>query len=70
MSPASVCALLAKELAQIKLTTLAALCVALQCTPSDLLELEIRRTESPRTGQLPLISSQNASISRRLPTSR
>lgn len=40
MSSASVSALLTKQPAQLKLTTLAALCTALDCIPNDLLEVE------------------------------
>ena len=38
LSAPSVAALMAGEPAQVKLTTLAALCTALHCTPNDLLE--------------------------------
>ena len=41
MSSASVSALLTKSPAQVKLSTLAALCTALECAPSDLLEVDI-----------------------------
>ncbi|MFF3159600.1 helix-turn-helix domain-containing protein [Streptomyces sp. NPDC001251] len=37
MSPASVSALFTKQPSQVKLSTLAALCAALDCTPGDLL---------------------------------
>lgn len=40
LSSASVSALLTKQPAQVKLTTLAALCTALDCTPNDLLEVD------------------------------
>jgi len=40
LSSASVSALFAKEPAQVKLSTLAALCTALECTPNDLFELD------------------------------
>ncbi|MQA64029.1 MAG: helix-turn-helix domain-containing protein [Actinophytocola sp.] len=40
LSSASVSALLTKQPAQLKLTTLAALCTALDCTPNDLLEVD------------------------------
>lgn len=40
MSSASVSVLLTKEPAQVKLTTLAALCTALECTPNDLIEVD------------------------------
>jgi putative transcriptional regulator len=40
LSSASVSALLTKQPAQVKLSTLAALCTALGCTPSDLIEVD------------------------------
>ena len=40
MSSASVSALFTKQPSQLKLTTLLALCTALQCTPNDLFELD------------------------------
>jgi putative transcriptional regulator len=40
MSSASVSALLTKTPAQVKLSTLAALCTALECGPGDLLEVD------------------------------
>jgi putative transcriptional regulator len=40
LSAASVSALFTKEPAQVKLSTLAALCTALECTPDDLLEVD------------------------------
>lgn len=40
LSSASVSALLTKEPAQVKLSTLAALCTALDCTPNDLIEVD------------------------------
>lgn len=40
MSAASVSALLTKQPAQVKLSTLAALCTALECTPDDLFEID------------------------------
>lgn len=40
LSSASVSALLTKEPAQVKLSTLAALCTALECTPNDLIEVD------------------------------
>jgi putative transcriptional regulator len=41
LSSASVSVLLTKTPAQVKLSTLAALCTALECTPNDLLEVDI-----------------------------
>ena len=40
ISAASVSALLTKQPAQLKLSTLAALCTALECSPNDLLEVD------------------------------
>lgn len=40
LSAASVSALLTKQPAQLKLDTLAALCIALDCTPNDLLDID------------------------------
>jgi DNA-binding Xre family transcriptional regulator len=40
MSAASVSALLTKQPSQVKLTTLGALCTALDCTPNDLFEID------------------------------
>ncbi|GAA5166224.1 hypothetical protein GCM10023321_57230 [Pseudonocardia eucalypti] len=47
LSAASVSALLTKEPAQVKLSTLIALCTALQCTPDDLFEVDTTPVESP-----------------------
>ena len=41
LSAASVSALFTKEPAQVKLSTLAALCTALECGPGDLIEVDI-----------------------------
>ncbi|MCD5422481.1 helix-turn-helix transcriptional regulator [Rhodococcus pyridinivorans] len=53
LSSASVSALFAKEPAQVKLSTLAALCTALECTPNDLFDLDTtpveRSTPVPQT---------------------
>ena len=40
MSAASVSALMTKTPAQVKLSTLAALCTALECSPNDLFEVD------------------------------
>jgi putative transcriptional regulator len=49
LSSASVSALLTKEPSQIKLSTLIALCTALDCTPNDLLEVDTTPLERPAT---------------------
>ncbi|HET7667351.1 MAG TPA: helix-turn-helix transcriptional regulator [Mycobacterium sp.] len=57
LSSASVSALLTKEPAQVKLSTLAALCTALECTPNDLIEVDTTPVEasspSPDTSPTP-----------------
>ncbi|WP_343709880.1 helix-turn-helix transcriptional regulator [Mycobacterium sp.] len=47
LSAASVSALLTKEPSQIKLSTLIALCTALDCTPDDLFEINTTPAEQP-----------------------
>lgn len=47
LSAASVSALLTKEPAQVKLSTLIALCTALECTPNDLFEVDTIPVERP-----------------------
>lgn len=49
MSSASVSALLTKEPNQLKLSTLVALCTALDCTPNDLFDLDTTPLEKPTT---------------------
>jgi DNA-binding Xre family transcriptional regulator len=46
ISAASISALLTKQPAQLKLSTLGALCTALECTPNDLLEVDITPVEA------------------------
>jgi putative transcriptional regulator len=47
LSAASVSVLFTKEPSQVKLTTLAALCTALECTPNDLFEVDTTPVERP-----------------------
>lgn len=47
LSSASVSALFAKQPAQVKLSTLAALCTALECTPNDLFDVDITAVARP-----------------------
>jgi putative transcriptional regulator len=49
LSSASVSALLTKEPSQIKLSTLIALCTALECTPNELFDLDTTPRERPAT---------------------
>lgn len=46
ISAASVSALLTKQPSQLKLSTLGALCTALDCTPNDLLEVDTTPVEA------------------------
>jgi len=47
MSSASVSALFTRQPSQLKLTTLLALCTALQCTPDDLFDFDTTPVERP-----------------------
>src|SRR5487761_462024 len=47
MSSASVSALFTGQPSQLKLSTLAAICTALQCTPDDLFDLDTTPVERP-----------------------
>jgi putative transcriptional regulator len=47
MSAASVSALFTREPSQVKLSTLAALCTALDCTPNDLFDVDTTPVERP-----------------------
>lgn len=47
LSSASVSALFTRQPSQIKLTTLAALCTALQCSPADLFDIDTTPVERP-----------------------
>jgi putative transcriptional regulator len=47
LSSASVSALFTRQPSQVKLTTLAALCTALQCGPGDLFDVDITPIEQP-----------------------
>jgi DNA-binding Xre family transcriptional regulator len=66
LSAASVSVLLTKEPSQIKLSTLIALCTALQCTPNDLLEVDTTPVEQPAPASRPVATEpQKAAGDRR-----
>jgi DNA-binding Xre family transcriptional regulator len=48
MSAASVSALLTKQPSQVKMSTLAALCTALECAPNDLIEVDTTPVTMPK----------------------
>jgi DNA-binding Xre family transcriptional regulator len=58
LSAASVSALLTKEPSQIKISTLIALCTALQCTPDDLFEVDTTPVERPVVPSRPVVTDQ------------
>ena len=66
ISSASISALLTKEPAQLKLSTLAALCTALDCTPNDLLEVDTTPVEAKpkpgRTARAPVKAARGRSM--------
>ena len=65
MSSASVSALLTKTPAQLKLSTLAALCTALGCGPGDLLEVDTTPVAAPtvqRPRQQPPVAARGRSM--------
>jgi len=60
LSAASVSALLTKEPSQIKLSTLIALCTALDCTPDDLFEINTTPVEQPAASPRPVPAPKTA----------
>ena len=63
MSSASVSALFTREPAQLKLSTFAALCTALQCSPGDLLEVDITPVERPAVPSRTALAEPKAVVS-------
>lgn len=64
LSAASVSALFSKEPAQIKLSTLIALCTALECTPNDLFEVDTTPVEQPAAPPRPVPERPTAARAR------
>jgi putative transcriptional regulator len=64
LSAASVSALLTKEPSQIKLSTLIALCTALDCTPDDLFEIDTTPVEQPAAPPLAVASEPKTATAR------
>ena len=60
MSSASVSALFTKEPSQVKMSTLAALCTALQCTPNDLIEVDTTPIQRPTPAPRPVVEPKVA----------
>jgi DNA-binding Xre family transcriptional regulator len=66
LSSASVSALFTKEPSQIKLSTLLALCTALDCTPNDLFDIDT----TPRSKPAATTPSNTAAVGAAAPASR
>jgi DNA-binding Xre family transcriptional regulator len=64
LSAASVSALLTKEPSQIKLSTLIALCTALDCTPDDLFEIDTTPVEQPAAPPRPFVPAPKTATAR------
>jgi DNA-binding Xre family transcriptional regulator len=67
MSAASVSALLTKQPSQLKLSTLAALCTALQCSPNDLLDVDTTPVEAKPQHAKPVRPQVKAARGRSMP---
>ena len=67
ISSASVSALLTRQPAQLKLSTLAALCTALGCTPNDLIEVDTTPLEARPRRPKPAREPTRATRGRSLP---
>jgi hypothetical protein len=59
-----VSALFTKEPSQVKMTTLAALCTALECTPNDLIEVDTTPVERPIAPPRPVADLPQAASAR------
>jgi putative transcriptional regulator len=67
ISAASVSALLTRQPAQLKLSTLGALCTALECSPNDLLEVDTTPVEvKPKSAKATRVTAK-ASRGRSMP---
>lgn len=67
LSSASVSALLTKQPSQVKLSTLAALCTALECTPNDLIEVDVTPVSQPAPPSRPERDEPKAVRGRSMP---
>jgi putative transcriptional regulator len=61
LSSASLSALFTKQPSQIKLSTLIALCTALECTPNDLFEIDTSPVARPAAPAAPLAKAVGSS---------
>jgi putative transcriptional regulator len=65
LSSASVSALFTKQPSQIKLSTLIALCTALECTPNDLFDIDTTPVAQPISSTPATVAVNDAPASRR-----
>jgi putative transcriptional regulator len=65
LSSASVSALFTKQPSQIKLSTLIALCTALECTPNDLFDIDITPVAQPISSKPATVAVSDAPASQR-----
>ncbi|MHA4854506.1 helix-turn-helix domain-containing protein [Rhodococcus sp. MSC1_016] len=65
LSSASVSALFTKQPSQLKLTTLIALCTALDCTPNDLFDIDTTPVTQPISSNPAKIAANDTQASRR-----
>jgi DNA-binding Xre family transcriptional regulator len=65
LSSASVSALFTKQPNQIKLSTLIALCTALQCTPNDLFDVDTTAVAQPISPKSTKVAANDSPPSRR-----
>lgn len=67
LSAASVSALMTKQPSQVKLDTLGALCTALECSPNDLMEVDITPVEAKPRPARPSRQPAKAARGRSMP---
>ncbi len=65
LSSASVSALFTKQRSQIKLSTLIALCTALECTPNDLFDIDTTPVAQPISPKSEKVAANDSPPSRR-----
>jgi putative transcriptional regulator len=65
LSSASVSALFTKQPSQIKLSTLIALCTALECTPNDLFDIETTPVTQPTSPRPATVAVNDAPVTGR-----
>ena len=62
LSSASLSSLFTKQPSQVKLTTLIALCTALECAPNDLFDIDTAPIARPATPAIPLAKAVGSNL--------